>query len=107
MVSIRPLVSYVHIVNMTVKHNGGSSVEVSGYNNTVKDVIVMGNGCGGMALSGGDQVTYVHVHALSQRWLAAWVLVKPRMEWNEWNKWKSTSLPRYDLLLPSTAWAVS
>jgi len=43
-------VSYVHIVNMTVKHNGGSSVEVSGYNNTVQDVIVMGNGWGGMAL---------------------------------------------------------
>lgn len=50
------LVSYVQITNMTVMHNGGSSLEVSGYNNTVTGVTVTGNGCGGVALSGGDQV---------------------------------------------------
>ena len=41
---------------MTIMHNGGNSLEVSGYNNTVTGVTVMGNGCGGVALSGGDQV---------------------------------------------------
>ena len=50
--------SYVLITNMTVMHNGGSSLEVSGYNNTVTGVTVMGNGCGGVALSGGDQVIH-------------------------------------------------
>ena len=49
-------VSYVQITNMTIMHNGGNSLEVSGYNNTVTGVTVMGNGCGGVALSGGDQV---------------------------------------------------
>ena len=51
-----PPVSYVQITNMTVMHNGGHSLEVSGYNNTITGVSVTGNGCGGVALSGGDQV---------------------------------------------------
>lgn len=42
--------------NMWVGLNGGWSVRLSGYNNTVKNVSVFGNGCGGISVEGGDRV---------------------------------------------------
>ena len=50
-------VSNVLLANMHVSHNGGWSVEVSGYANVVSNVTVSDNGCGGISLSGGDQVS--------------------------------------------------
>lgn len=42
--------------NMWVGLNGGWSVRLSGYNNTLKNVSVSGNGCGGISVEGGDRV---------------------------------------------------
>lgn len=42
--------------NMWVGLNGGWSVSLSGYNNTLKNISVSGNGCGGISVEGGDRV---------------------------------------------------
>ena len=49
-------VSYVQLANMTVMHNGNRAISLSGYNNTIRNISVSGNGCGGIGMSGGDQV---------------------------------------------------
>ena len=41
---------------MNVHFTGGSGIAVSGYNNTLVGVAVTRTGCGGIHLSGGDQV---------------------------------------------------
>ncbi len=42
---------------MVVADNGGRSLDISGYNNVVTNITVFGNGCGGISLSGGEQVS--------------------------------------------------
>lgn len=52
-------ISAENVINVTLSNlwvglNGGWSIRASGYNNTVKNISVFGNGCGGMSVSGGD-----------------------------------------------------
>ena len=49
----------VTLSNLWVGLNGGWSIRASGYNNTVTNISVFGNGCGGIAVSGGDMVRRV------------------------------------------------
>ena len=53
-------VNNVTLSNMWVGLNGGWSIRASGYNNTVTNISVFGNGCGGIAVSGGDMVRRVY-----------------------------------------------
>lgn len=63
---LRSVVYFYNVLNATVNNftlsnmwvglNGGWSVRLSGYNNTVKNVSVFGNGCGGISVEGGDRV---------------------------------------------------
>ena len=50
------IVNNVTLSNMWVGLNGGWSIRASGYNNTVMNISVFGNGCGGISVSGGDTV---------------------------------------------------
>ena len=49
--------SYVELANMSVVHSGDRGVYLSGYNSTVRNITVEGNGCGGIGMTGGDQVS--------------------------------------------------
>ena len=42
---------------MSVVHSGDRGVYLSGYNSTIRDLTVEGNGCGGIGMEGGDQVS--------------------------------------------------
>ena len=42
---------------MTIHDVGGAGLSVSGYNNTLTGIKVTKTGCGGIHLSGGDQVS--------------------------------------------------
>ena len=55
-------VSYVVLNDMLIRQNGDRAISLSGYNNTISNLSVYGNGCGGIAMSGGDQVLF-SVHA--------------------------------------------
>ena len=50
------VVSYVELANMRVIHNGDRAISLSGYNSTIRNISVEGNGCGGISMPGGDQV---------------------------------------------------
>ena len=41
---------------MKVINSGDRAIALSGYNSTISNITVEGNGCGGIGLSGGDQV---------------------------------------------------
>ena len=51
------VVSHVELANMSVVHSGDRGVYLSGYNSTIRDLTVEGNGCGGIGMEGGDQVS--------------------------------------------------
>ena len=55
------VVSYVELANMRVIHNGDRAISLSGYNSTIRNISVEGNGCGGISMSGGDQVNYLQL----------------------------------------------
>ena len=55
--SLSVAVSYVELNNMTVVLNGDRAISLSGYNSTIVNISVSGNGCGGISMSGGDQVS--------------------------------------------------
>ena len=42
---------------MSVVHSGDRGISLSGYNSTIRNIAVEGNGCGGIRMSGGDQVS--------------------------------------------------
>ena len=50
------VVSYVELSDMGVLHSGDRAISLSGYNSTIRNISVEGNGCGGIGMSGGDQV---------------------------------------------------
>ena len=56
-VSCMHTVSYVELANMSVVHSGDGGVYLSGYNSTIRNISVEGNGCGGIGMTGGDQVS--------------------------------------------------
>ena len=41
---------------MKVIYSGERAISLSGYNSTIKNITVEGNGCGGIGMTGGDQV---------------------------------------------------
>ena len=48
---------------MKVVYSGERAIYLSGYNSTISNITVEGNGCGGIGMSGGDQVhLYMHFH---------------------------------------------
>lgn len=49
-------VSNFTLTNMRVGLNGGWSIRLSGYNNTLRNISVSSNGCGGISIEGGDRV---------------------------------------------------
>ena len=58
---------------MKVIHSGDRAISLSGYNSTIRDISVKGNGCGGISLSGGDQVmpietqcSYIYTYMIVQ-----------------------------------------
>lgn len=57
---------------MWVGLNGGWSIRSSGYNNTVTNISVFGNGCGGIAVSGGDMVSRVSTMVVEKVTAATW-----------------------------------
>ena len=50
------VVTNVTLANVLVQYTNGWGMEVRGYNNTVRDATARETGCGGISLSGGDQV---------------------------------------------------
>ena len=50
---------------MWVGLNGGWSIRLSGYNNTLRNISVSGNGCGGISIEGGDRVRLMHRFAIT------------------------------------------
>ena len=50
-------VTNVELSDMRVTHSGDRAIYISGYNSTIRNVSVEGNGCGGIGMSGGDQVS--------------------------------------------------
>lgn len=50
---------------MWVGLNGGWSIRLSGYNNTLRNISVSGNGCGGISIEGGDRVRLMRRFAIT------------------------------------------
>ena len=49
------------MVDVAVHDVGGSGLSITGYNNTLRGISVIRTGCGGIHMSGGDQV-----HSISE-----------------------------------------
>lgn len=52
------LVSNVHILDCEISLNGDSSILLYGTDSIISGISVHDNGCGGIHMSGGDQVCY-------------------------------------------------
>ena len=59
------IVSNFTLTNMRVGLNGGWSIRLSGYNNTLRNISVSGNGCGGISIEGGDRVRLLDKFAIT------------------------------------------
>ncbi|CAI8007342.1 hypothetical protein GBAR_LOCUS5158 [Geodia barretti] len=75
-------VSYVELANMSVVHSGDRGVYLSGYNSTVRNITVEGNGCGGIGMTGGDQLSLTRGNNLLTQCLVT-----------DWSRWKRTYQP--------------
>ena len=51
----------VTLANVLVQYTNGWGIEVRGYNNLVGNAMVRETGCGGILLSGGDQVCILYI----------------------------------------------
>eukprot|EP00731_Ephydatia_muelleri_P030116 Em0021g639a len=68
--------------NCTIGSNGGSSLSISGYNNTLERLEVSGNGCGGISVSGGNQLS-----------LTPGFNTLKDSSIHDWSRWKRTYQP--------------
>ena len=53
------LVSNVHILDCEISLHGDSSILLYGTDSIISGISVHDNGCGGIHMSGGDQVCYI------------------------------------------------